>query len=143
MAKRPTDRDRQDIRRLLRHAGSREALAQWIAQEPMFEDFAAAILPMLADEEENSWKHMRTPEGRKFARRRWDEQPFDPETKEALKSGKLKVKIMTREQNIRMILDAIWDQRKELGLGQSKEAAVKRLNRRLARLAKGGDKTRR
>src|SRR5262245_1602877 len=110
----PTEHDRQDIRRLLRKAGSREVLSKWIAQEPVLEDFDNAILPMLAVEEENFWKHMRTPEGRKF-------------------------KAMTRKENILLILDAIWDRRKELGLGQSKDAVVKRLIRKLS---KGGDKPR-
>jgi hypothetical protein len=61
-----TERDSQDIRRLLRAAGSRKKLFQWINEESLLEEFDSALLPGLAFMEETSWKHQRSPKPNAF-----------------------------------------------------------------------------
>lgn len=128
-----TERDRQDIRRLLRAAGSREELARWISQEPVLEDFDDRILPGLAFMEEWVWRHQRSPK----ARRAFKQHVLELRQREKDPTKRIGGRInypFTREQIIRWHVDAVWPDRKELGLGNSKEAAVHRLIRKLRKV---------
>jgi hypothetical protein len=91
----PTERDRQDIRRLLRKAGSREQLFKWINAESLPEDFDNANLPSLALMEEQLWKYQRSPEAKRIFKRR------------TLELG-TQERLFTREEIVRMTVEAVW-----------------------------------
>jgi len=140
----PGKRTRQDIRRVLRKAGSLEKYYQWgreeqeaIEREKAQEDFDKAFLPGLEFMEENFWKRQRSPEAKRIYRER------------ALELGE-KSTLLTREEILGKTIDALWrdpkksdlDQIKDpnvtaawmnwkRGLGQSKEAVKRRLIRKL------------
>jgi len=126
----PTDRDRQDIRRLIRKAGSREQLIKWINAEYLLEDFDIAFLPSLAIMEETSWKYQRSPEARRVFKQRILElrqQEKDP-------NKRIKGRInypFTREEIIRLTVRPFLPELKELGLAQSEDAITRRLIRKL------------
>jgi len=140
----PGERTRQDIRRILRKAGSLEKYYQWgreeqeaIDRERAQEDFDNDILPGLVFMEENFWKHQRSPKAKRIFKQRTREQSRQE-------------KLLTREEIIRATINALWKDPKESdlaqiedatvraawknwkrGLGQSKTAAVRRLIRKL------------
>src|SRR5262245_47610507 len=122
----PTDRDRQDIRRLIRKAGSREQLIKWINAEYLLEDFDNAFLPGLAIMEETSWKYQRLPEARRVFKQRILElrqQEKDPNKRINYP--------FTREEIIRLTVRPFLPELKELGLAQSEDAITRRLIRKL------------
>jgi hypothetical protein len=122
-----TERDSQDIRRLLRAAGSCEKLFQWTKEEALLEDFDNSILPGLALLEEQLWKHQRSSEARRVFRQRTLE--LRQQEKDPAKRIKGHINYpLTREQIIRQYVDTAWP---DLGLGKSKEAVVRRLIRKL------------
>jgi len=140
----PSRRTREDIRRVLRKAGSLEKYYQWgreeqeaIEREKAQEDFDNAFLPGLAFMEDNFWKHQRSPEAKRIFKRRTREQ------------GRQE-KLLTREEIIRATIRAFREYPKEsdldqikdpavraawkaskLSLGQSENAVVQRLTRKL------------
>jgi hypothetical protein len=142
--KAPSERTRQDIRRILRKAGSLDRYCQWgreeqeaIEREKAQEDFDNAFLPGLAFMDENFWKHERSPEAKRSFRRRAREQ------------GRQE-KLLTREEIIDATMKAFWENPKasdldlieddavraawknsKLSMGQSPKAAARRLIRKL------------
>jgi hypothetical protein len=127
--RRLTDRDQQDLRRLLRVAGGREGLIWEIDQElarPRPEDLDDALLPGLIFMEENFWKYERSPKARRIYKQRVLElrqQEKDPSKRI---TGPVRGP-MTREENVRMTVNAAWQK----GWGQSKEQTVRRLTNKL------------
>jgi hypothetical protein len=130
-ARAKTERDSQDIRRLLRAAGSREKLFQWIEEEPLLEDFDNSILPGLAFMEEQFWKHERSPEARRVFRQRILELRQQEKNPAKRIKGRINYPF-TREQIVRQYVEA--------ARLPNKEATVRRLVRKLREY---GDKPRR
>ncbi len=126
-----TERDAQDIRRLLRAAGSREELFQWIKEEALLEDFDNSILPGLAFMEEQFWKHERSPEARRVFRQRILELRQQEKNPAKRIGGRINYPF-TREQIVRQYVEA--------ARLPNKEATVRRLVRKLREY---GDKPRR
>jgi hypothetical protein len=128
-----TERDSQDIRRLLRAAGSRKELFQWIEEEQLFEDFDNSVLPGLAFMEEQFWQHERSPEARRVFRQR----TLELRQQEKKRIGGRINYPFTREQIVRQYVEMAWP---SLGPSATKENVVRRLVRKLR---KHGDKPRR
>jgi len=126
-ARAQTERDRQDIRRLLRAAGSREELLRWISQEPLLEEFDNSILPALKLHEEQLWRHLRSPE----VRRRVEEKLAAALNRLGITRVSAGYRVITRETYVRCLVEALEPDRKELGLGNSKSAVVRRLIQKL------------
>jgi hypothetical protein len=142
--KAPGNRTRQDVRGVLRKAGSLERYYQWgreeqevIEREKAQEDFDNAFLRGLTFMEENFWKHQRSPEAKRIFRQR------------TRKQGRQE-RLLTREEIIRAQIRALRQDPKKadldliedpavrtawknwkLSLGQSENAVVKRLIRKL------------
>ncbi|PWT93562.1 MAG: hypothetical protein C5B56_00565 [Proteobacteria bacterium] len=121
-----TERDSQDIRRLLRAAGSRKELLRWIEQEPLLEEFDNSILPVLASYEEQLWRHLRSPEARRRAK-----QKLTAALDRLWIRTSAGSRVITREEFVPAYINVLWPDRKDLGLGNSKEAVVRRLIRKL------------
>jgi hypothetical protein len=118
-----TDRDSQAIRGLLRAAGTREKLFQWINEETLLEDFDNAVLPGLALMEEY-WKHQRSKEARRVFKQRILE--LRQQEKDPTKRIKGRINYpFTRKQIIRQIVDMAGP---DLALGKN---PVERLLRKL------------
>jgi hypothetical protein len=114
----PDEYDRRAIRTLLRKAGSLDTLVSWIKDELCFlaiEQRDEDILPSLAWEEENIWRHQRSPKARLKAR------PY---------------KLLTREEMISKMVNALYP-----GLRpHEKKNTVRRLTQKLRlrlRMSKG------
>lgn|SRR5262249_25158748 len=142
--KAPNSRTRQDIRRILRKAGSLERYYQWgkgeqeaIEREKAQEEFDNAFLPGLA-EMEKYWKHQRSPEAKRIFKQRTREQG----RKERLLPRKeiigATIEAFWKEpdrSNLDQIKDpaarAAWENWRSQSLGQSKEAIKQRWIRKL------------
>jgi hypothetical protein len=108
-----TDHDSKDLRRLLQKVGLEELIQrakEENAQPPPEAD--NAFLPGLAFMEENFWKHQRSPKAKRILKQHHTH-------------------VFTREEILRLTIRALWADRKELGLGQSESAVVRRLIRKL------------
>jgi hypothetical protein len=80
--------------------------------------------------EEQLWRHLRQPEAKRRAQRLAAVEA-EHRAKQGLAPDPRRIRLITREESVRWHVDALWPDRKALGLGASRTAVVRRLIRKL------------